>query len=98
MCALGPDAGPKERAGLRDVVGVAGPCAKKPGEQKEGLGRPLACSRAEITVVCEFSDVFSEDLPGLPPDRDIKFKIDLIPAPHLSLEGHIECHPTSWQN
>jgi len=35
---------------------------------------------AEIPVVCEFSDVFPEDLPGLPLDRDIEFKIDLIPG------------------
>jgi len=40
--------------------------------------RPLTV--AEIPVVCEFLDVFPEDLPGLPPDRDIEFKIDLIPG------------------
>jgi len=33
---------------------------------------------AEIPVVCEFLDVFPEDLPELPPDRDVEFKIDLI--------------------
>jgi len=33
---------------------------------------------AEIPVVCEFPDVFPEDLPGLPLDRDVEFKIDLI--------------------
>ena len=40
--------------------------------------RPLTV--AEIPVVCEFPDVFPEDLPGLPPDRAIEFKIDLIPG------------------
>jgi hypothetical protein len=25
----------------------------------------------DITVVCEFSDVFPKDLPGLPPERDV---------------------------
>jgi len=35
---------------------------------------------AEILVVFEFPDVFLEDLPRLPPDRDIEFKIDLIPG------------------
>jgi len=35
---------------------------------------------AEIPVVCEFPDVFPEDMLGLPPDRDIEFKIDLIPG------------------
>jgi len=38
--------------------------------------RPLTV--AEIPIVCEFPDVIPEDLPGLPPDRDIEFKIDLI--------------------
>jgi hypothetical protein len=33
---------------------------------------------AEVTVVCEFSDVFPDDLLGLPPDRDVEFKIELI--------------------
>ena len=33
----------------------------------------------QIPVVCEFSDVFPDELPGLPPDRDIEFGIELIP-------------------
>lgn len=31
----------------------------------------------EITVVNEFKDVFHEELPGLPPDREMEFTIDL---------------------
>jgi hypothetical protein len=31
-----------------------------------------------IPVVCEFPDVFSDELPGLPPDRDVEFGIELI--------------------
>ncbi|KAI3739580.1 hypothetical protein L2E82_29989 [Cichorium intybus] len=34
----------------------------------------------EIPEVCEFSDVFLEDLPGVPPARQVEFKIDLIPG------------------
>ena len=34
---------------------------------------------ASIPVVCEFSDVFPEDLPGLLPDRDVEFSIELEP-------------------
>jgi hypothetical protein len=30
-----------------------------------------------IPVACEFSDVFSEELPGMPPDRDVEFVIEL---------------------
>ena len=32
----------------------------------------------DIPVVCEFLDVFLEELPGLPPDRDMEFKIELV--------------------
>ncbi|WVZ96841.1 hypothetical protein U9M48_042424 [Paspalum notatum var. saurae] len=34
----------------------------------------------KIPVVCDFLDVFLEELPGLPPDRDVEFKIDLVPG------------------
>jgi hypothetical protein len=34
----------------------------------------------DIPVVCEFPDVFPDDLPGMPPDRDIEFIIELQPG------------------
>ena len=34
----------------------------------------------DIRVVCEFPDVFLDDLPGMPPDRDIEFVIYLLPG------------------
>ncbi|KAA3480639.1 Gag-Pol polyprotein [Gossypium australe] len=33
-----------------------------------------------VLVVCEFSDVFPEELSGLPPIREIEFGIDLLPG------------------
>jgi hypothetical protein len=33
---------------------------------------------AEVLVVCEFPDVFPDELLGLPLDRDVEFKIKLI--------------------
>jgi hypothetical protein len=39
-----------------------------------------AKSIANIPVVCEFPDVFPDDLPGLPPDQDVEFKIELFPG------------------
>jgi len=33
-----------------------------------------------IPVMCEFPDVFPDDLPGLPRDRDVEFKIELLPG------------------
>jgi hypothetical protein len=34
----------------------------------------------EIPVVCEYPDVFSNELPGMPPDRDVEFVIELQPG------------------
>ncbi|KAI3795275.1 hypothetical protein L1987_37926 [Smallanthus sonchifolius] len=33
-----------------------------------------------VPVVCNFPEVFVEDLPGLPPDWEIEFQIDLLPG------------------
>ena len=35
---------------------------------------------AKVPVVNEFFDIFPEDLPGLPPDREIEFEIELAPG------------------
>ena len=35
---------------------------------------------AKVPMVNEFFDVFPEDLPGLPPDREIEFEIELAPG------------------
>ncbi|WVZ80621.1 hypothetical protein U9M48_028080 [Paspalum notatum var. saurae] len=34
----------------------------------------------KIPVVCEFPDVFLEEPPVLPPDRDVEFRIELVPG------------------
>lgn len=33
-----------------------------------------------IPVIQEFADVFPEEIPGLPPKRDIDFSIELVPG------------------
>jgi hypothetical protein len=40
----------------------------------------LAKAIADVPIVCEFMDVFPNDLPGLPLDHDVEFKIELIPG------------------
>jgi hypothetical protein len=32
----------------------------------------------EVPVLKEYPDVFPEELPGMPPDRDVEFIIDLL--------------------
>ena len=34
----------------------------------------------EVPVVQDFPDVFPEELPGMPPDREIEFLIELLPG------------------
>ena len=34
----------------------------------------------DVPVVRDFLDVFPDDLPGLPPEREIDFSIDFIPG------------------
>ena len=43
-------------------------------ERKEGA------KLKEIPVAHEFGDVFPKDLPGLPLEREIEFRIELIPG------------------
>ena len=51
---------------------------------KAPRAEPMVCSIQatsieEVPVVCDYADVFLEELPGMPPDRDLEFVIDLIP-------------------
>ena len=43
-----------------------------------------------IPVVCEYPDVFPEDLPGMPPIGILNSSLSYNPAQHPYLEGHIE--------
>jgi hypothetical protein len=40
-------------------------------------------SLERIRIVCEYLDVFPEELLGMPPDRDIEFSIELLPGTAL---------------
>jgi hypothetical protein len=35
---------------------------------------------SDVPVVCEYKDVFPEEMLGLPPDCDVEFVINLIPG------------------
>ncbi|GKD44155.1 putative reverse transcriptase domain-containing protein [Tanacetum coccineum] len=34
----------------------------------------------DVSVVCDFPEVFPEELPGLPPSRQVEFRIDIVPG------------------
>jgi hypothetical protein len=47
-------------------------------DQASLLNQVQGTSLDEIRVVQKYPNIFSEDLPGMPPDRDIQFIIDLL--------------------
>ncbi|GKA60277.1 putative reverse transcriptase domain-containing protein [Tanacetum coccineum] len=52
----------------------------------------------DVPIVREFPKVFPEDLPGLPPARQVEFQIDLVPgaAPVARAPGFIRPSPSPW--
>nr|GFA61767.1 putative reverse transcriptase domain-containing protein [Tanacetum cinerariifolium] len=40
---------------------------------------PAEIHLKEVPGICKFPDVFPEDLPGLPPPRQVEFEIELVP-------------------
>jgi hypothetical protein len=51
-----------------------------PVEQVSLLNKVQGTSLNEIRVAQEYPKVFPENLPGMPPDRDIAFIIELLPG------------------
>jgi hypothetical protein len=50
-----------------------------PTSTTSALHYTVAQGLKDIPVTCEFPDVFPEDLPDMPPDRDVEFTIELQP-------------------
>nr|GFC87413.1 putative reverse transcriptase domain-containing protein [Tanacetum cinerariifolium] len=48
---------------------------------KEAEGKSEKKRIENVPIVRDFPEVFPEDLPGLPPTRQVVFQIDLIPGP-----------------
>ena len=44
------------------------------------LASTIATELEDIPVVCEYPDVFPEELPGMPLDREVEFVIELKPG------------------
>ncbi|GKD22055.1 putative reverse transcriptase domain-containing protein [Tanacetum coccineum] len=51
-------------------------------ESDKGVSRlkVISCIKAHVPVIRNFPEMFPEDLPGLPPPRQVEFRIDLVPG------------------
>jgi hypothetical protein len=47
----------------------------------------------DIPIACEYPDIFPDDLPGMPPDRDIEFIIELQPGTAPISKRHYRMPP-----
>ncbi|GJW27249.1 hypothetical protein Tco_0947537 [Tanacetum coccineum] len=52
---------------------------------------------SDILVVRDFTDVFLEDLLGLPPQRQVEFRIDLVPGATLVAKSPYRLAPSEMQ-
>jgi hypothetical protein len=65
----------------KEMEFVAEPVITTKGVANHAKVNQLDASQgSEVPVVNEFPDVFPEELPGMPPDRDIEFVIELKPG------------------
>ncbi|GJT85349.1 putative reverse transcriptase domain-containing protein [Tanacetum coccineum] len=51
----------------------------------------------DVPIVREFPEVFSEDLPGLPPARQVEFQINLVPSASLVARAPYRLAPAELQ-
>jgi hypothetical protein len=49
-------------------------------DQDNMLNQTKVIALEDIKMVREYPDVFLEELPGMPPDHDIEFLIELLPG------------------
>nr|GEX32195.1 hypothetical protein [Tanacetum cinerariifolium] len=73
------------------------------GEKPEKDPKSLSCIKADevrlddIHTVYDFLEVFSDDLTGLPPVREIEFRIDLIPGALPVVKSPYRLAPSEMQ-
>jgi hypothetical protein len=67
--------------GRKELEFIAEPVVTAKGiVNRAKLNQLNASQGSEVPVVNEFPDVFPDELPGMPPDRDIEFVIELKPG------------------
>ncbi|GKE61146.1 putative reverse transcriptase domain-containing protein [Tanacetum coccineum] len=73
------------------------------GERTLGAAKALMNAKvdepklSDISVVQNFVDVFPEDLSGLPPQRQVEFRIDLVPGATLVTKSPYSVAPSEMQ-
>ena len=53
---------------------------EKLGSQLHALNATILPELEAIPVVCKFPNIFPKELPGMPPDWEVEFVIELLPG------------------
>ncbi|GKF86365.1 hypothetical protein Tco_0254192, partial [Tanacetum coccineum] len=73
------------------------------GERTQGVVKTLMNTKvdepkiSDIPVVRDFTDVFPEDLSRLPPQRQVEFRIDLVPGATSVAKSPYRLAPSKMQ-
>ncbi|GKG11676.1 hypothetical protein Tco_0345913, partial [Tanacetum coccineum] len=73
------------------------------GERNVGKTKTLMSTKAneltlsDIPIVRDFEDIFLDDLSGLPPQRQVEFRIDLIPGATPVAKSPYQLAPSEMQ-
>ncbi|GKB06791.1 putative reverse transcriptase domain-containing protein [Tanacetum coccineum] len=73
------------------------------GERPKKDPQPLSCMKTnekkleDIPIVCNFHEVFLDDLSGLPPEREVEFHIYLIPGAMPVARSPYQLAPSEMQ-
>jgi hypothetical protein len=71
---------PTTRAPVLQAIEELARTSRTSTELRVVLNQLDATSTMDVKTVSEFMDVFPEELPGMPPDREIEFVIELVPG------------------
>nr|GEZ92474.1 putative reverse transcriptase domain-containing protein [Tanacetum cinerariifolium] len=61
--------------------------------EKEPIERHLE----DVSIICEFPNVFPKDLLGLPPPRQVEFEIELVPGAALVARAPYRLAPSEMK-
>ncbi|XP_076929938.1 uncharacterized protein LOC143594538 [Bidens hawaiensis] len=61
------------------------------------IKEPKQMQIEDVPVVKEYVDVFPEELPEIPPDREVEFRIDLLPGTTPISKSPYRLAPTEMQ-
>ncbi|GKF79813.1 putative reverse transcriptase domain-containing protein, partial [Tanacetum coccineum] len=100
---MGMDWLSQRKAVIVEILVEDGRILRVHGERAVGITKALKSGKedeprlSDISMVCEFEDVFPEDLSGFPPQQQVEFHIDLVPRVTPVAKSPYQLAPSKMQ-